>query len=68
MPEELIIVCYTPSDQISIRTVLKIVITIMQHLILQNILQSHQSDYVSNKSTALDRINNDILANLLLYT
>ena len=37
----------------------------MQHLIRHNILHSHQSVYVPNKSTetALARINNDILAN-----
>ena len=37
----------------------------MQHLIRHNILHSHQSAYVPNKSTetALARINNDILAN-----
>ena len=38
---------------------------IMQHLIRHNILHSHQSAYVPNKSTetALARINNDILTN-----
>ena len=37
----------------------------MQHLILHNILPSHQSAYVLNKSTvtALARINNNSLAN-----
>ena len=37
----------------------------MQHLIRHNILHSHQSAYVPNKSTetALARINNDIIAN-----
>ena len=37
----------------------------MQHLIRHNILHSHQSAYVPNKSTetALARINNDILTN-----
>ena len=38
---------------------------IMQHLIRHNILHSHQSAYVPNKTTetALARINNDILTN-----
>ena len=37
----------------------------MQHLICHNILHSHQSAHVLNKSTetALARINNDIIAN-----
>ena len=49
-------------SKISVRVASK---QIMQHLIRHNILQSHQSAYVSNKSTetALARINNDSLAN-----